>query len=75
MSTEVTQFRRPRGRPRGTGKIPPSEYPTILARLAAGETQRAVARDYGVVKSAIWALKRRCQLEQQAAEQTTQNAA
>lgn len=38
-------------------KIPTSEIPMILARLAAGETLEAVGKTYGVKKTAIWRIK------------------
>jgi hypothetical protein len=39
-------------------KIPTSEIPKILARLAAGETLEAVGKTYGVKKTAIWHIKK-----------------
>uniref|UniRef100_A0A6H1ZB63 Putative homing endonuclease n=1 Tax=viral metagenome TaxID=1070528 RepID=A0A6H1ZB63_9ZZZZ len=39
-------------------KIPTSEIPAILARLAAGETLEAVGKTYGVKKTAIWHIKK-----------------
>jgi hypothetical protein len=56
MSAEPIQLRRGRGRPR---KIPPTEYPAIMARLAAGETLRHVAENYDVSHFSIWLIKRR----------------
>lgn len=35
-------------------KIAPDQIPLILARHAAGERSQDIARDYGVVRSAIW---------------------
>lgn len=39
-------------------KIPTSEIPIILARLAAGETLEAVGKTYGVKRTAIWHIKK-----------------
>lgn len=46
-----------RGEDHPNSKIPDAELPVILARLAAGETQTAIARDYGVSQGAIWKVK------------------
>lgn len=46
-----------RGRNAAT-KIPPAEFPAIRRRLARGETQRAIAADYGVAQSRISAIRR-----------------
>lgn len=40
-------------------KIPSSEIPSILARIEAGETYDAIGKTYGVLKSAIWAIKKK----------------
>lgn len=39
-------------------KIPASEIPAILARLASGETLEVIGRTYGVKKTAIWRIKK-----------------
>lgn len=40
-------------------KIPSSEIPSILRRLASGETLEAVGKTYGVKKTAIWHIKKK----------------
>lgn len=56
MNSEPIQLRRRRGRPR---KIPPSQYPAIMARRAAGELLREIASDYGVSPPTIWRIEQR----------------
>jgi hypothetical protein len=43
----------------GKQKVHPSQYPTIIARLAAGELQRDVGIEYGISQSAISSIKRK----------------
>jgi hypothetical protein len=69
MTVDANQPRRI-GRPPGTGKIRPHQYPEIMrrlgydpqtgARVAKGETQKALAAEYGVVQATIWWIKDRC---------------
>lgn len=40
-------------------KIPSSEIPVILARLKEGETLQSIGDTYGVLKSAIWHIKKK----------------
>lgn len=39
-------------------KIPRNHHPLIRARLSAGATQTAIALEYGVVPSRIWAIQK-----------------
>lgn len=39
-------------------KIPSSEIPSILSRIEAGETLQSIGETYGVLKSAIWRIKK-----------------
>ena len=40
-------------------KIPSSEIPAILQRVQAGETLVSIGNSYGVLKSAIWSIKKK----------------
>jgi hypothetical protein len=47
----------PRGQRNGLAKIKDVELPTIRDRIAAGESNAAIAKDYGVVPGAIWNIR------------------
>lgn len=40
-------------------KIPSSEIPAILSRIEHGETLQEIGKTYGVLKSAVWAIKKK----------------
>ena len=44
-------------------QIPPSQWPTILARIEQGVSQRQLAREYGVSPSTIKAVNRAARLQ------------
>jgi len=46
-----------RGSRHGVAKLKESDIPTIRKRLAYGDLQWDIARDYGVTQTAIWSVK------------------
>lgn len=48
-----------RGRATGHAKLTENDIPTIRARCASGESQRAVAADYGVCQPNVWFIVQR----------------
>lgn len=49
----------PRGERSGQSKITDSERLTVIDRVKAGQSQRAIAADYGITQSAVSAIWRR----------------